>query len=41
MPFSNSVSVIAEAMQFTMTLLSLSSFANPLAKPITPAFVTE
>jgi hypothetical protein len=41
MPSSSGVSVIAGAMQFTVTPTSVSSFASALEKPITPAFAAE
>jgi len=41
MPSSSGVSVIAGAMQFTVTPASHSSFAMALASAITPAFAAE
>ena len=41
MPSSSGVSVIAGAMQFTVTPASHSSFASALEKPITPALAAE
>jgi hypothetical protein len=41
MPTSKSVSVIAGAMQLTVTPASASSFASALAKPMTPALAAD